>query len=146
MLWQLPETFGTTRAARDILGQLRGGPRGRPVAATRWSPQQTFEKQEAYALLREHDIACVLADTAEPVAQGRGRTPPTSGTSGCTATPSSTTSGYNDEALDAWAARITAWDDAQDAFVYFDNDAKGYAPHDARRLIDRLGPAEQRTR
>ena len=56
------------------------------------------------------------------------------------------TSGYNDEALDAWAARIRAWDDAQDAFVYFDNDAKGYAPHDARRLIDRLGPTEQRTR
>ena len=24
-------------------------------------------------------------------------------------------------------------------FVYFDNDAKGFAPYDAMRLIDRLG-------
>ena len=25
-----------------------------------------------------------------------------------------------------------------DVFVYFDNDAKGYAPHDAMALIERL--------
>ena len=56
------------------------------------------------------------------------------------------TSEYDDEALDAWAARIEAWDDAQDAFVYVDNEAKGNAPHDAVRLIDRLGPVERRTR
>ena len=28
--------------------------------------------------------------------------------------------------------------DGRDAFVYFDNDMKGYAPHDALRLIERL--------
>ena len=46
------------------------------------------------------------------------------------------TSGYSESALDAWAAKCRAWAEAgQDVFVYFDNDAKGYAPHDAMRLI-----------
>jgi uncharacterized protein YecE (DUF72 family) len=26
----------------------------------------------------------------------------------------------------------------QDVYVYFDNDAKGYAPHDAMALIERV--------
>jgi uncharacterized protein YecE (DUF72 family) len=48
-------------------------------------------------------------------------------------------SGYTDAALDAWAARCRAWDaDGLDVFVYFDNDAKGRAPHDAMALIARL--------
>ena len=55
------------------------------------------------------------------------------------------TSGYDDQALDAWAARIEAWDDAQEAFVYFDNDAKGYAPHDASGSSSGSGPAGPRT-
>jgi uncharacterized protein YecE (DUF72 family) len=49
-------------------------------------------------------------------------------------------SGYTDAALDSWAQRIEGWTaDGRDAFVYFDNDIKGYAPHDARRLIELLG-------
>ena len=67
-------------------------------------------------------------------------------------------SGYSDEALDHWAARIRLWaqgrepDDARliapgaerarqgprDVFVYFDNDAKVRAPVDARSLNTRL--------
>jgi uncharacterized protein YecE (DUF72 family) len=48
-------------------------------------------------------------------------------------------SGYDDPALDRWAASIAAWADAgQDVFAYFDNDAKGYAPFDAMRLRERL--------
>lgn len=61
-------------------------------------------------------------------------------------------SGYSDEQLDWWAARIEAWragrepgdadrvaepaprSSARDAFVYFDNDAKVHAPFDAIRL------------
>jgi uncharacterized protein YecE (DUF72 family) len=50
------------------------------------------------------------------------------------------TSGYTDEALHEWAARCRAWEaDGLDVFVYFDNDVKGYAPHDALRLIALLG-------
>jgi uncharacterized protein YecE (DUF72 family) len=51
-------------------------------------------------------------------------------------------SGYGDAALDAWAARVEGWRRrGLDVFVYFDNDMKGYAPHDAMRLIARLGDA-----
>lgn len=65
-------------------------------------------------------------------------------------------SGYDDNALDAWATRVAAWarghepDDAEraspksgrkpgarDVFVYFDNDAKVRAPFDAEGLITR---------
>lgn len=65
-------------------------------------------------------------------------------------------SGYSDEQLDWWAARIGRWraggepadaerigprarrSPGRDAFVYFDNDAKVHAPFDAIRLRERL--------
>lgn len=66
-------------------------------------------------------------------------------------------SGYDDAALDHWATRIRLWHSGRqpgdartvaprtcarksgrDVFVYFDNDAKVDAPHDARRLTERL--------
>src|SRR5262249_55439049 len=66
-------------------------------------------------------------------------------------------SGYDDDALDMWAARVAAWARGQeppdaerviaapgarrnsrDVFVYFDNDAKVRAPVDARNLIARV--------
>ena len=49
-------------------------------------------------------------------------------------------SGYDDEALDMWAARVTGWAEAgHDVVVYFDNDAKVRAPVDAMALMTRLG-------
>ena len=51
-------------------------------------------------------------------------------------------SGYTDSALEQWAERLCGWTaDGREAFVYFDNDMKGYAPHDARRLIAKLDGA-----
>ncbi len=51
------------------------------------------------------------------------------------------TSGYDDEALDAWAAWVRRHlADGRDTFVYFDNDAKVRAPVDAIALIKRLEP------
>jgi uncharacterized protein YecE (DUF72 family) len=64
-------------------------------------------------------------------------------------------SGYDDAAIKTWAKRITAWQsgglptDAEplaakpkkqrrDVFVYFDNDLKVRAPHDAQRLREIL--------
>jgi uncharacterized protein YecE (DUF72 family) len=48
-------------------------------------------------------------------------------------------SGYTDRALDAWAEKVLGWADAgQDVFIYFDNDVKGYAPHDAMALLARI--------
>jgi uncharacterized protein YecE (DUF72 family) len=65
-------------------------------------------------------------------------------------------SGYDDDALDRWAARVRTWatggepDDSariaaepaprrpRDVFVYFDNDAKVRAPFDSQALIRRI--------
>jgi uncharacterized protein YecE (DUF72 family) len=49
-------------------------------------------------------------------------------------------SGYTDEALDVWAARVRGWaDQGLDVLVYFDNDVKVRAPVDAMNLAARLG-------
>jgi uncharacterized protein YecE (DUF72 family) len=68
-------------------------------------------------------------------------------------------SGYDDEAIDAWARRVRAWaagsepKDAErvlgpapkrqsrDVYVYFDNDMKVRAPVDAAALIERVSAA-----
>ncbi|ACQ80927.1 protein of unknown function DUF72 [Beutenbergia cavernae DSM 12333] len=48
-------------------------------------------------------------------------------------------SGYDDEALRRWAAKVSDWAGRGDVVVYFDNDAKVRAPHDAQALIALLG-------
>src|SRR5579875_2976300 len=65
------------------------------------------------------------------------------------------TSGYDDAALDTWAARVVAWAEGsepldaerisgpaarkqRDVYVYFDNDAKVRAPADAAGLAERI--------
>jgi uncharacterized protein YecE (DUF72 family) len=147
VLWQLPESFGydEERLATFFDRLPRKDPEGRPVRHALEFRSKTFERPETYALLREHRIACVLADTA-------GRWPKIEEDTAdfryvrLHGDAELYTSGYDDRALDGWAARIGAWDDAQEAYVYFDNDAKGYAPHDAERLIERLGADARRTR
>lgn len=50
------------------------------------------------------------------------------------------TSGYDAPALGEWARLARAWADAgQDVWVFFDNDARGRAPHDAVALRRELG-------
>ena len=92
---------------------------------------------EAFAVFREHDVAAVVADTA-------GRWPMAEQATSdlryvrLHGDQELYTSGYGDAALDRWAEKCRAWSREQDVFVYFDNDAKGFAPHDALRLIARL--------
>lgn len=43
-------------------------------------------------------------------------------------------SGYSDEDLAGWAAKVREWSKAADVYVYLDNDARGHAPWDAKRL------------
>ena len=44
-------------------------------------------------------------------------------------------SGYSEAALACWAERVRDWtDQGLDVHVYFDNDVRGHAPHDALRL------------
>ena len=48
-------------------------------------------------------------------------------------------SGYSSRSLDRWAAKVQGWLAAgADVHVYFDNDARGRAPHDAVALLERL--------
>lgn len=98
---------------------------------------KSFETPEFPELLKRHDIALVVADTA-------GRWPKFD-----VATSSLVyvrlhgdvelyTSGYTDTALDEWAERIRAWSADHDVQVHFDNDVKARAPFDARALAERL--------
>ncbi|WP_084789356.1 DUF72 domain-containing protein [Saccharomonospora iraqiensis] len=99
----------------------------------------SFDDPRCSALLREHDVALVTADTSgtwpflEEVTAGfvyvrlHGET-------------ELYTSGYTDTALRRWARRIGRWHaDGLDVFVYFDNDVKVKAPEDARALADLVG-------
>jgi uncharacterized protein YecE (DUF72 family) len=162
-LWQLPATYRfdaerldgflrqlphDSRAAETVAAghdaRLR---RGALVDADALVPyRHAFEVRhpsyfhdEFHALLREHRCAFVVADSA-----------------GTFPTDDVVTSdfvyvrlhgsqelyfsGYTDEELDAWAARIDRWRRrGLDVYTYFDNDARGHAPFDAMRLADRLG-------
>jgi uncharacterized protein YecE (DUF72 family) len=92
---------------------------------------------QAYDLLRRHDVACVVADTA-------GRFPQVDEDTTdfhyvrLHGDEELYTSGYSPAALDRWARRCRAWARTGDVFVYFDNDALGFAPHDAVGLAERL--------
>ncbi len=99
---------------------------------------ESFGSEEALDLMRQHGVGCVVADTAGEFPQADAVTSDVvyvrlHGDTELYA------SGYTDEALDAWAERSRSWAEGADVFVFFDNDAKGHAPHDALRLRERLG-------
>jgi uncharacterized protein YecE (DUF72 family) len=102
----------------------------------------SFLSPEFYELLRAHDAAFVIADSAgkfvraDEVTAGfvyvrlHGSGALYSG-------------GYPPAELDEWARRVAAWaapehGPARDVYVYFDNDALGHAPHDAIALSERV--------
>jgi uncharacterized protein YecE (DUF72 family) len=138
VLWQLPENFqyDEERLATFFDQLPRRTPDGATVRHALEFRSKTFEQPATYELLRAHRIACVLADTA-------GRWPKVEEDTAdfryvrLHGDAELYTSGYDDRSLRRWAERIRGW--GQDTYVYFDNDAKGFAPHDARRLIELLG-------
>jgi len=100
---------------------------------------RSFCTEDAFELMRRYDVACVVADTASrwPMADAV--------TSDLVyvrlhGDQELYVSGYSDAALDHWAERCLGWSERADVVVYFDNDAKGFAPHDALRLLDRVRP------
>jgi uncharacterized protein YecE (DUF72 family) len=117
----------------------------------------SFRDPAFVALLREHDVALVVADTA-------GTFPYLDDVTArfvyvrLHGDAELYTSGYSSEALDRWAARIRAWrageapmsehtvappapcaPEGRDVLVYFDNDVKAHAPFDAIALAERVG-------
>jgi uncharacterized protein YecE (DUF72 family) len=126
---KVPEERALTRAPRG-LADLR-------IRHALEFRSESFCTEEAFALLREHDVACVVADTA-------GRWPMADQVTSdlvyvrLHGDQELYTSGYDDAALDRWAAKCLRWSRTADVCVYFDNDAKGFAPHDAVNLIERV--------
>jgi uncharacterized protein YecE (DUF72 family) len=112
--------------------------RDRPLRHALEFRSPTFADEAAYALLREHQVACVVADTA-------GRWPKVLEVTAdfvyvrLHGDRELYASGYSAAALDEWADRCSAWsDEGLDVYVYFDNDIKGFAPHDAMALLERV--------
>ncbi|GAB3868304.1 DUF72 domain-containing protein [Nocardioides maradonensis] len=170
VLWQLPERVAydadllehflrllprTTRAAAELADHHdervpedrahTTTDADRPLRHVLEARHPSFAQPSAIAQLREHDIGCVVADSAgrfpcidavtSPVVYVRlhGESKLYDG-------------GYPDASLDRWAQRCRHWADSPgvtDVLVYFDNDADGRAPYDAVALLERLGPAAE---
>jgi len=118
---------------------------------------ESFNDPAFIALLRKHKVALVVADTA-------GKWPDYEDVTAdfmylrLHGAEELYSSGYDDAALDRWAARIKAWagggqpEDAKlisdqappqrksrDIYCYFDNDIKVHAPFDAINLMKKSG-------
>ncbi|MBC7683597.1 MAG: DUF72 domain-containing protein [Bdellovibrionales bacterium] len=118
---------------------------------------ESFLDEAFIAMLRKYKVALVVADTA-------GKWPYFEDVTAdfmylrLHGDKELYASGYSDEALDRWAARIGAWSEgaqphdahlissqpapkkaSRDIFCYFDNDIKLHAPFDARKLMGKLG-------
>ncbi len=164
-LWQLPPTLGYDEARLEAFfgllprtagaaAELAGGhdakvpddlalttadDPARPLRHALEVRHASFAGAGTAALLAKHDVATVVADTA-------GRWPLLDAVTSdhvyvrLHGDTELYASGYTPEALDRWARRCREWADAGlDVFVYFDNDAKGFAPHDALSLLERVG-------
>jgi uncharacterized protein YecE (DUF72 family) len=166
-LWQLPATYGfqperldgfmrsLPRSSRDAEAVARQHDhrlrRGALVDAAEFVRyRHAFEVrhpsylcEEFYAILRAHDCAFVIADTAGKFAYSEAITADFVYVRlhGSTALYASD---YDDGELESWATKITAWmraGNGRTAYVYFDNDAKVHAPHNAMQLAERLALA-----
>lgn len=163
MLWQLPPNLGfdeqrvadflallprTTTEAAALAGRHDERLEGRswlttdadrPIRHAMEVRHPSYETAVFTDLLRAHDVAVVTADSA-------GKWPlllePTTDLAYVRLHGDAElyASGYSDEALDVWAARVQDWRGRGcDVVVYFDNDVKVAAPFDAARLMARLG-------
>lgn len=159
----LPRTTGAAaRLARRHDSRLKARAwlrtdRDRPLRHACEVRHDSFLDPAFIDLLREHDVALVVADTA-------GRWPFMEDVTSdfvyvrLHGDEQLYVSGYTPKALREWARKILAWSrggtpaaahllvpqrqagaKARDVFVYFDNDVKVRAPFDAMSLAHRLG-------
>ena len=181
-LWQLPPSFAydrerleaffrllprDTAAAADLAfrhnakvadrAAVRFPERPAPLRHALEVRHQSFATPEFIDLLRDHQIALVIADAA-------GKWPSLEEVTAefvyirLHGAEELYASGYTEEELDRWAAKIKRWalggtprgtrqltpapanqPAGRDVFVYFDNDAKVFAPFNAISLSRRLG-------
>jgi len=135
VLWQLPPGFKRdSQRLRLFLNHLKNY----PVRNTIEFREESWLDDEAVSLCREHNIAICMADWPQFL---KGGAPLTSdfvyirrhGRSGDYAT------GYNNEELAFDAELIRGYlKGGRDVFIYFNNDADGYAPKNASFLREML--------
>jgi uncharacterized protein YecE (DUF72 family) len=163
LLWQLPENLRfdpdkldaffsllprTTAQAAELAAKhdakvpdaLVTTEEDRPLRHALEFRSATFCVPECFELLRRHAVACVVADTA-------GRWPRAEQVTSdlvyvrLHGDQELYASGYDEATLRDWAGKCRGWaKQGLDVFVFFDNDAKGYAPHDAMALLSLLDP------
>ncbi|WP_229796114.1 DUF72 domain-containing protein [Saccharothrix coeruleofusca] len=100
----------------------------------------TFLTPDFHDLLRAHDIALVVSDSAGTFPYLEDVTTDFAYVR-LHGNQALYVGSYTDEQLDAWAAKVRAWSADHDVYVYFDNDTDAAAPHDAVRLAARLRDA-----
>ena len=109
----------------------------RPVRHALEVRHRSFDDVRYYDLLARHEVANVVSDSPTWPMLDRRTTDLAyvrlHGHSELYA------SGYSGASLDSWAERCRRWAEQGPVFVYFDNDARGRAPHDALGLRQRLG-------
>src|SRR3954471_12277685 len=185
ILWQLPPSLGydaerleqffeqlprDTREAAKLAkrhdARLNGrawtkADANRPIRHAMEVRHETFKTPEFARLLRKHDVAMVVADTAGKWPYMEDVTASDFVYVRLHGDEQLYVSGYGDASLERWAAKVRAWaaggevEDAvrvgpaakprkkgRDVFVYFDNDVKVRAPYDAMNLAAKLGLRE----
>jgi uncharacterized protein YecE (DUF72 family) len=133
VLWQLPENFH--RSDARLLGWLELLPEGMHTIEFRHPSWFVPAVMDA---LRAHQVALTIGDHPQRRFQSleataswrflrfhygsRGRI-----------------GNYSATEIDRWAERIAGWRRREDVYAYFNNDWRGFAPANARELLDRIG-------
>ncbi len=164
VLWQLPErhalrpraswrpSSACCRARTAEAAVLAGRHDARPRRAAPGPPptpnrpldhvlevrHPSFETAAFLDLLRRHHVGVVVADTAGRWPPFDARDPPRR-LRAAARRHRALCQRLQRQALDRWADRVRAWAREADVYVYFDNDVKVHAPHDAMALAARLG-------
>jgi len=163
MLWQLPPSLEyderlvagflerLPRTTKQVAGLARlhddkvkpgralvDAPVDLPIRHCMEVRHQSFCDEDAIGLLERYDVALVVADSPGkwPYLERRTSDFMYARLHGHTELYAS---GYSGSSLDAWAEKVRGWmGEGLDVFVYFDNDSRGRAPHDAVSLLRRL--------
>ena len=113
-------------------------PVDRPVRHVLEARHRSFGDRTALELLEKHEIALAASDSPGtwPYLEERTADLMYVRLHGHTELYAS---GYSSRSLDRWAEKVRGWSaEGLDVYVYFDNDSRGHAPHNAVALFDRL--------
>jgi uncharacterized protein YecE (DUF72 family) len=130
LLWQLPPTF--RRDDHRLAAALEAFPRSLRHAIE--FRHASWFADGVMGLLREHDVALVIADRPEirafqthDLTAGFTYVRLHHGSRGARGN-------YSHAELEEWAVRIRDWSARGDVYVYLNNDWEGFAPANARTL------------